>query len=98
MAERLAGRRSRHSPLQVRPGTGVQAAGIGWQPRTVHAMSAGGCAAVRCWDEWLRCRLSAANVVEIGAVSIPTVSRATIVAAPSLMPLPRARLRTLRLD
>jgi len=38
------------------------------------------------------------NVVEIGTVSIPTVSRAAIVAAPSLMPLPRARLRTLRLD
>ena len=34
------------SPLKVRPGTGVQAAGIGWQPTTVQAMRAGGCAVV----------------------------------------------------
>jgi len=34
------------SPLKVRPGSGVQAAGIGWQPTTVQAMRAGGCAVV----------------------------------------------------
>jgi hypothetical protein len=49
----------------------VQAAGIGWQPRTVQATRAGGCMAVAgCCDEWCRFGVRAeANGLEATAVA-----------------------------
>jgi len=62
----------------------VHATGIGWQPTTVQAMRAGGCAVVRCWDEWLRCWPLAAMVDEAGVVN-PAVRRTPTIAATGLM-------------
>jgi hypothetical protein len=47
-------------------------------------MRAGGCAVVRCWDEWLRCWLSAAMMDEAGVVN-PAVRRAATIAATGLI-------------
>jgi hypothetical protein len=57
------------------------AAGIGWHPRTVQAMRAGGCVEVCSGDEWLGGRLLRAKATDAGASSIPAVSNALITKA-----------------